>query len=199
MKRTIIGEGSYGCVHKPSIRCKTSPKQGFSYEDYVSKIMRTEHARKELKEFVAIKKIDPDNKYHLGSPILCEPNLQEPNVEKEIDDCKYIKGDDVFKYPTRYKLLLMKYGGIDLKALATTYLSHFLKKDKQHHVDMFWINAHHLFKGLKFFKQHGLVHNDLKPQNIVFNPDGFKLSYIDFGLMRSKREVILTSKKNANN
>lgn len=198
MKRIIIGEGSYGCVHKPSIRCKKSPKQGFSYEDYVSKIMKTENAVQELKEFVTIKKIDPDNKFHLGSPILCEPDLQEEDIKKEISDCKYIKGDEVFKNPDNYKLLLMKYGGVDLKALATKYLSALLAKDKQLRVDTFWINVHHLFSGLKFFKKHGLVHNDLKPQNIVFNPDGFKLSYIDFGMMRTQREMIISSKGNDN-
>ena len=41
MKRTIIGEGSYGCVHKPSIHCTIPPKRDFKYKNYVSKIMKT--------------------------------------------------------------------------------------------------------------------------------------------------------------
>ena len=48
MNRTIIGEGAYGCVHKPSIHCKTPPSRSFNYTNYVSKIMTTKNAKKEL-------------------------------------------------------------------------------------------------------------------------------------------------------
>ena len=48
MKRKIIGEGSYGCVHRPSIHCKTIPSPGFNYKTYVSKLMKTKNAKKEL-------------------------------------------------------------------------------------------------------------------------------------------------------
>ena len=54
MKRTIIGEGSYGCVHKPSIRCKIPPKPDFDYKKYVSKFMKTTNAKDELAEFVVL-------------------------------------------------------------------------------------------------------------------------------------------------
>ena len=88
MKRIIIGEGTYGCVHKPSIHCKTPPKPGFNYNNYVSKIMKTKNAETELEEFVIIGKLDPTNEYHLGQPILCEPNLDEVNVKNDIKKCK---------------------------------------------------------------------------------------------------------------
>ena len=39
MKRNIIGEGSYGCVHKPSLHCNVNPSPNFDYKNYVSKIM----------------------------------------------------------------------------------------------------------------------------------------------------------------
>ena len=73
MKRNVIGEGSYGCVHSPSIQCKSPPKPGFDYKTYVSKIMKTKNAEQELKEFVMIGNIDKTNEYHLGQPILCKP------------------------------------------------------------------------------------------------------------------------------
>ena len=95
MNRTIIGEGAYGCVHKPSIHCKTPPSPRFNYKNYVSKIMTTKNAKKELSEFLIIKNIDPTNEYHLGSPILCHPNIDNKNVTTAIDKCKYIKLKDI--------------------------------------------------------------------------------------------------------
>ena len=198
MKRTKIGEGSYGCVHKPSIHCKIPPKPDFDYKKYVSKIMKTVNARDELAEFLVIKNIDPKDEYHLGEPILCKPDLDEVNVKKEIGKCKYIKLDEIEAKPNDYSLLVMKFGGPDLKALCGNYLTKYLKTRKEERVDKFLLEAHHLLKGLKFFRDNGIVHNDIKPQNILFDTINSKMKYIDFGLMRTKQEVINSSKTDNN-
>ena len=52
MTKKVIGEGAYGCVHKPSIHCKK--KSGFDYDDYVSKLMQNEHA---ISEFLVLMQI----------------------------------------------------------------------------------------------------------------------------------------------
>ena len=197
MSREVIGQGAYGCVHKPSIHCKTLPKPGFKYKKYVSKFMKDKNARNELAEFVTIGKIDPNNKYHLGEPILCKPDLDDPNVKKEISKCKTIKMNEVEANPDNYSLLIMKFGGHDLKAFCNN-LTKYLEKDKETRTDKFWLQVHHLIKGLKFFKDNGIVHYDIKPQNILFNPTDGSLKYIDFGLMRTKQEVINSSKINNN-
>jgi len=198
MKRIILGEGAYGCVHKPSIHCKTAPKPNFDYKKYVSKIMTTKNAEQELAEFVIIGNIDPKDEYHLGQPILCKPNLNEQNVKDDIKRCKHIKIDDIEANPDKYSLLVLKYGGTDLKALCNKYLIKYLEKDKDIRTDKFWLEVHHLIKGLKFFKENGIIHNDIKPQNILFDSTNGKMKYIDFGLMRTKKAVIDSSKNNTN-
>jgi serine/threonine protein kinase len=197
MKRNIIGEGSYGCVHKPSIHCKTPPTPNFNYDNYVSKIMETKNAKKELNEFLVIQKIDPTDEYHLGEPILCKPNLNEPNINKDIKKCKHLKGD-FENNPDDYSLLLLKFGGKDLKMFCKNYLIKYLENNKNEKIDKFWLEVHHLIKGLKFFKENGIVHNDIKPQNILFDPTNGKMKYIDFGLMRSKNDILNLSKTNDN-
>ena len=37
MPRKILGEGGYGCVHKPSLHCDKAPAPNFDYKNYVSK------------------------------------------------------------------------------------------------------------------------------------------------------------------
>ena len=198
MKRIIVGEGGYGCVHKPSIHCTKPPTPGFDYKKYVSKIMKTRNAEKELAEFVVIKNIDPTDEYHLGQPFLCKPKLDEPNVKTDIGRCKHINIDDVRDDPDKYRLLVLKFGGPDLKALCNKYLVKYLEKDTAVRTDKFWLEVHHLIKGIKFFKENGIVHNDIKPQNILFDSTNGKMRYIDFGLMR-KKTAIITSSENYNN
>jgi serine/threonine protein kinase len=200
-KRKIIGEGSYGCVHKPSLHClKDSFDQKIpkNYENYVSKIMKTEDAQKELDEFLVIKTYDRENEYHLGTPILCQPELNNKIINKDIAKCKYIKSADIKKNPNDYKLLLIDFGGPDLKQLCNAELKKYLAKNTTTKSDQFWLEVHHLLKGIQFFKKNGLVHNDIKPQNILFNLKTGKLVFIDFGLTRSKKEIIKSSKESDN-
>ena len=200
-ERKIIGEGAYGCVHKPSLHClnkNTNTKPKINYKNYVSKIMKTEDAQKELKEFVVIGSYDNTNEFHLGMPILCQPELNDTIINNEISGCKHINSKEVKKDPNNYKILLLKFGGPDLKKLCNSYLKTYLNKNAKEKTDKFWLEVHHLLKGIKFFKDNGIVHNDIKPQNILFNMKTNKLVFIDFGLMRSKEEIIRFSKKSDN-
>ena len=198
MNRNVIGEGGYGCVHKPSIHCKTGLDPTFDYSKYVSKIMKTKDAEKELKEFVVIGSYDKTNEYHLGTPVLCQPELNDQIIDNEISKCKYIESKSVKANPNDYKILLLKYGGPDLKVFCMSELNKYLSSKKKTKTEYFWLEVHHLLKGLRFFKNNGLVHNDIKPQNILFNTTNGKMKYIDFGLMRTKKEIINSSINNQN-
>ena len=193
----IIGEGSYGCVHKPSLHCLKKNSE-INYADYVSKIMKTKEAQSELKEFVVMGTYDATNEYHLGTPILCQPELTDKIINKEISKCKYIKPSEVKANPHDYKILLIKFGGPDLKNLCNSHLEKYLSTKAKVKTDRFWLEVHRLLKGLRFFKNNGIVHNDIKPQNILFNMKTGKLAFIDFGLTRSKKDIVSSSKKSNN-
>jgi serine/threonine protein kinase len=198
MNRNVIGEGAYGCVHKPSIHCKTGIDPTLDYSKYVSKIMKTKDAEKELKEFVVIGSYDKTNEYHLGTPILCQPELNDQIIYNEISKCKYIESKSVKANPNNYKLLLLKYGGPDLKVFCMSELNKYLSSKKKTKTEYFWLEVHHLLKGLRFLKNNGLVHNDIKPQNILFDIKTGKLVFIDFGLMRSRTDIYNYSKLSKN-
>ena len=196
--RKVIGEGSYGCVHKPSLHCAHLPKPNFDYNGYVSKLMKTKRAEEELAEFVKFHRYDPNDEYHLGTPIMCKPDLKEANVMKDVEQCKRMS-PEIKANPADYDLLVMKYGGPDLKIFCKSKINQFLKTKKEEKSDKFWLEVHHLIKGLQFFRNSGIVHNDLKPQNILYDTKTNKLMFIDFGLMQTKAELIRTSKNNTNN
>ena len=196
--RKVIGEGSYGCVQDPSLHCTHIPKPNFEYNGYVSKLMKTKRAEEELAEFVKFHRYDPNDEYHLGTPIMCKPDLKEAGVMTDVEQCKKLS-PDVKAKPADYDLLVMKYGGPDLKIFCKSKINQFLKTKKEEKSDKFWLEVHHLIKGLQFFRDSGIVHNDLKPQNILYDTKTNKLMFIDFGLMQTKREIIRTSKNNTNN
>jgi serine/threonine protein kinase len=160
--------------------------------------MKTKNAKKELAEFLIIGKIDPTNKYHLGQPILCKPDISEPSVKNDIDNCKYINSNNIKINEDKYSLLVLKYGGPDLKIFCLNYIKKYLKTHKTERTDKFWLEVHNLIKGIKFFKDNGIIHNDIKPQNILFNTTNGKMKYIDFGLTRTKKEIINSSLNNQN-
>jgi serine/threonine protein kinase len=198
MSRNVVGEGSYGCVHKPSIHCKSGVEPGFDYKDYVSKIMKRQQAEKELEEFVVIGSYDKNNEYHLGTPIMCSPKLNKNIIQNDISKCRNINAVSVKDHPDDYKILLLKYGGPDLKEFCDSHINKYLATNKKQKVAQFWLEVHHLIKGLQFFKNNGIVHYDIKPQNILFNNKTGKLVYIDFGLMRSKSTIVRNSKTSTN-
>jgi serine/threonine protein kinase len=197
-KRKVIGEGSYGCVHKPSLNCNTIPEPKFNYDNYVSKLMLNENAKKELKEFLIIDKIDNKNKFHLGNPILCNPKIDK-DFKKDIKECSIIDSKKVIENTNDYSLLISKYGGNDLSDFCYNKLKKYLKTKKKYKTAHFFVEIINLFRGLLLFKKHKLIHYDLKPQNILFDENIGKFKYIDFGLMKRKNEIIKNSKKNKNN
>lgn len=199
MVKKVIGEGSYGCVHKPSLHCLDEPSD-INYEDSVSKFMKKDDAETELKDFVIMTFLDKKNQYHLGLPKICTPNYNDETILNDISNCSYFNKDDVVKNPNNFKLLILKYGGPDLKNFCMNHLKAFLEtgEGKLKKSKIFWEEVKHLIEGLLFFKKNGIVHYDIKPQNILFNPLTNKMVFIDFGFMILKEDLMKECLTNKN-
>ena len=181
----VIGEGSYGCVHKPALFCgnKTYASQA---ADKISKIMTKKHASKEMKEYVLIENADRALNYYLGKPTECNVS-DNPINQQSIAKCK--NGEKILENIDNYSLLVMEDGGINLTTFANE-ASKWEKNDiNKGKIELFWLEAHRLLRGLKVFLQNNIIHHDLKPQNIVYDVDKNRLNFIDFGLMISRSEM----------
>jgi len=169
----VIGEGAFGCVHSPSLHCKNKPKM--DYTDKVSKLMDRNNALKELGEYIGIENADPEQKYYLGKPILCEPDSSEI-TQTATKKCKY-------KF-TKKALLIMKDGGLNVRKLTMGWTKMPITPELIKEVGDFWLETHKLLVGLKLFLKNDIVHHDLKAENIVYNKKTRSISFIDFGHMR---------------
>lgn len=187
----VIGEGAYGCVHKPSLICKN---KNISYKNKISKIMLSKEAIKELKEYAIISRIDKRNEFYVGMPTTCRVKNTAQAI-KAVDKCKHIK-KKYFRRTTvkrglsKMSLLVMSDGGRDFKSMANYFEKMKDTKDSINIVKKFWIESHRLFRGLLTFQKYGIIHHDVKPQNLVYNVTENRINYIDFGHMRNIKQEI---------
>lgn len=189
----VIGEGSYGCVHKPSLKCKNKPK--LSYKNKVSKVLLKSAAKNELKEYKNLKDADKKNEFYVGKPVSCEIEDIPANIDS-IKKCTI--GSDVLDDLKQHKLIIMGDGGINIEDYVKKIKKWTPSVANRNDSEIFLLESLRLFTGLIRFKEYGLVHHDLKPQNFVYNEETNRLNFIDFGLMTSKEKLIEESKISKN-
>ena len=196
----VIGEGSYGCIHKPSLICKDNKK--VSYKHKISKLLLTENAISELKEYMLISESDKKNEYFLGVPDLCKVKPTEIAI-KSIQKCRKLTKKNNNKTITKnqlkkYSVLVMKYGGMDLEKVGLEFGKMAATETNRNKAKTFWKETMRLLTGLLTFQKHDIVHFDLKPQNIVYDKKTGRLNFIDFGHMRKITDSITNCRSSRN-
>ena len=184
---SIIGEGGFGCVHKPSLECNTN--QIVDYDDKVSKLLTKKEADKELKEYTILKNIDKDTKYYLGVPVKCIVKDNKENKNK-IKQCK--KSKVFLKNLNDMRILVMKDGGYNLSNVLENSKN---KKNKKEIFENLLIYLLNVFDAIKLFVEKRVTHRDIKCENIVFDFEKKKIKIIDFGIMNTFLNLITKAKK----
>jgi serine/threonine protein kinase len=178
----IIGKGAYGCVHKPSLRCKNKTVK--SYKDKISKFMQNAYAKSEMQEYKTIQSADPKHQLYLGKPVKCSPENDTENIIA-INKCGFGNWQT-----NTHSLLVMGDGGENLSDFAIRFNKNPITPENKKKMELFWIEAQRILYGLTVFLQNDIVHHDLKGQNIVYNEEKNRINFIDFGLMTSKQKIL---------
>ena len=187
----VIGEGTYGCAHRPPMKCQNEPPRN---KNDISKLMTSANAAKELKEFALIDAADKRKQFYLGKPSKCAPDRILSNI-RSISKCPSGKFDPV--KIDDYSLLVMAYGGQDLEQFGEEVRTWTKTKENVDAIELFWLEAVRLFYGLKVLHDNNVVHHDLKPQNIVYDKVTKRANLIDFGFMEKKSTRIYAAKLSA--
>lgn len=190
-----VGEGTYGCVHKPPLDCKNKRKQ-VKGDNHVSKILTKQNAKDELNEFFLIGEADKNGEYHLGRPTSCAPDKIDSNMIA-IRECNTLEKNHKREYGTRiskddmnkFMLLIMKDGGYNIKQFSEQFKRQTPNAENMKQVRDFLIEGFRLIEGLDLFLENDIIHHDLKAQNIVYNPKENRINFIDFGLMNKLSNV----------
>lgn len=184
----IIGEGTYGCVTKPSIKCRDKV---ITYDNKVSKIMLKEDA---LEEYDGMKKLSKNkniHKYIIPQPEICKPLLNE-TFHDTVKKCE----NEVFSETKDqdFLILVLEDGGVSLKTLT----EHFFESFTEQEVHVFLSKIYHLMMGLLYFNKKGIVHHDIAARNVVYNIKTGNIRFIDFGLLKHADKMIYESKHSKN-
>jgi len=182
----LIGEGAYGCVYQPAIRCEGnySKKRNMGT---VSKLLYSKNAATEYATKSLLEPIDPEQKYLLYPIKTCKPSSASENIA-EYESCA---DDDT-------TLIMYKYGGKDLTHFMVDLNAAAFGKT---HV-IFMEGFMNLFIGLERLHQGDLIHLDIKNENVLAlktekcGPSGlfscfggaidesYLMRFIDFGLSK---------------
>jgi serine/threonine protein kinase len=174
-----IGEGSYGCVLRPYIKC--NGKTG--NDKYISKFFfRQSSYDNELEIQKRVGNIGFDKKgFTIKMKSACKINLEKKPKVKEISrkSCG-IYDKDVYQ-------IVFEFGGTDLRELFKKDET----KNKLRTMDLKKLvgKMDNIFRGLCELDRLNLVHFDIRPDNILYNFEKNKFFIIDFGLMKNKDEI----------
>lgn len=191
----IIGEGSYGCIHKPSLKCD---KEKINYTNKVSKVFTKQNALDEYKNFEKINDIDKKEMYHTKPTTLCD--VKDTNKNKNaISKCNnYSIYSKALSKIDELKLLVIDDNGINLEEYVSELKKMPINKTSTKKVQSLFIEMYTTIKGVQLFIENDIVHQDLKPSNLMYDKKKDKIWFIDFGLMDKISTRIDLSKKSKN-
>ena len=174
----VIAEGGYGCVLNPSLSCKGTETTN---EKYITKIqVLNETSEREIEFSRMVRKIPRYSKHFAPIHSTCEhkPSIvkmisnkyncsflsEHPNEKFAISKIKYIKGD-MFK----------------------THIYNQMES-----ADIFYYIIHsyvYLLFSIYILDKYGIIHYDLKGENIMYDTTHKKPIIIDFGLSIKKDDI----------
>ncbi len=183
-----ISKGTYGCAFaKPPLKCKDEPARRNAKQ--LSKVLDKEHAESEYAESEPFKRMDPKKEYFIWSHHKCGLDFKNIKSENRMEKCiepinlghgQYHQTVNIHRgEPT---LLFYEFGGKDLSSLQLHYSEY----------AEFFKGLLNLLRGLVIMHDNEMVHNDIKPPNIVGKKqlDGsFSMRFIDFGLSKSTTRI----------
>mgnify|MGYP001214464861 FL=1 len=162
----LLGEGTYGCVFHPPIRCDNEKKR----RSGVGKVVqRLEDAIDEIKMGKKLLKIDPKGKY--SNLMIGNCTIKKRNITKKDEDKIICGATSTLNDSTSYKQIIYKYKGRDLSSTDSISFKMF----------------NNLIEGIKMFQENNLCHRDIKEQNILDLDKRYV--FIDFGLSCKLDEV----------
>ena len=176
-KPSIISQGSYGCIFRPGYMCDG---KGVTTNKYITKIQKvTEISKRESAIGQKIQKIPNYNEYY--APVLKTCNMSLTTIsEKEIQKCKIITNKSETTTPAlKYESNKLRYVG---KNSLLKYLLHVYNK-KPSGIVRTMIESHMaLLVGFKKLSDAGIIHYDVKENNIICDDNTGVPIIIDFGL-----------------
>lgn len=171
---TFINSGTYGCAFEPPVECH---RKKIAYPvgvKLVGKIFSNTEAFKT--ELSVVKMIRSFDKYHRFT-VPYYGHCQTHSSKFKATDETYRCTEHITNSQKSYPQIVYQYGGIDLKDYYTN--------SSLYPITTFEFLAlfYPLLEGIQQIHAKSYAHADIKPPNLLFDPEIPKLYLIDFGLI----------------
>lgn len=195
-----IAAGTYGCVFKPPIKCADGRK---GYEKGVSKLLTNDNAEEEMEVInnvmPVLSEIPNNERYFIPNSKMpfydckigefSEEDLDNTTVCKNLDYIQNLNKSDIQKAKKYisdnkkdFTIIQQADGGLELKKFIDfvplkTLTDNYLQKLNENICDL-------IKNGVVKMNQKGLLHLDLKPENMVIEPEFPLIRIIDWGFAK---------------
>ena len=172
----LLSQGGFGCVYYPGIDCKGNTLKN---KKFASKIqVKNSSSDNEINIGNQIKKMN--RYYEFFLPVIDSCPISTNQVHGNIlTDCEPVQGKD--------KLVLMK-----MEYIHSISFYKLLSNEKESHQSILksMMNSYiYLLKSLKMLGDKGIIHYDLKTDNILFERNAEVPLIIDFGISFNMKEI----------
>lgn len=177
----LLSQGSYGCIFRPGINCEGKSSGN---DKYVTKMVKEKTVTNNEKHISDIVQKIPNYEDNFA-PIIenCSVNLATID-KKTIGECEIVRGEEEGKI----ELNKIRYVG---KNTLGKYLILELKENPYRFFEILLETHMILLENLQLLDNNGIVHNDLKENNIVCRDGDGRPIIIDFGLSIDKERARL--------
>lgn len=164
----LLNQGGFGCVYHPGITCKGKKRKR---KNVVTKLqLKSFNSKNEIKISKMIKNIAEYKRFFLPVSRSCKVDLRVIN-NQVASQCKIIKEET-----NPYVLMSIPY--VENQPFFE-YLSDIREKDT---INVIVSTADYLLQAVSKLVEGGIVHFDLKGDNIIFNTKTERPQIIDFGI-----------------
>lgn len=188
----LVNQGAYGCVYYPGLRCNGNVMDDLRYATKL--VVQDEVAENEVAVGNAVKDIVNYSVNFVPVIDTCVVNLGKVrrNNPHALNKCDVVTESNSSKSsnPSKTKFLLMKMPYID-SLYFYDYIGR-MRSNKKKIISCIFDTYQYLIESIERLTEHGIVHHDLKLQNILMNLKTDTPIIIDFGL-----SIVVDSAPNA--
>lgn len=174
----VIGEGGFGCVLKPAIKCNGKERKG---DKYITKIqLSSDTSDREINIGKLVKQIPLSKKHFAPIVSSCYTKPNVVNMIMKNNNCKFLN-----EHPN--------------EEFAISTIPSINGDDFKHHIynqagsaDVLYTIIHsyvYLLFSIYFLDKHDIIHYDLKGENIMYDINKKRPIIIDFGLSIHKKNI----------
>lgn len=174
----VIGEGGYGCVFKPAINCNGKESKG---DKYITKIqLESDTSDREIEIGNIVRKIPMSNKHFAPIVSNCPSKLNTIINIMRNHSCSFINKNP---YESFAISKIPAINGDDFKRHIYTLSK---SEDILHNIIHSYV---YLLFSIYLLNKNGVIHYDLKGENVMYDIDKKRPIIIDFGLSIEKNKI----------